>query len=186
MSPIPCFWLDNTDRVQRTLRRYRGSTKDGFCLGPYSYHNGHSPFDECPAEYSDRGTILASSDRHKPPSHDPRWPSVCDHCSYTFEPTDEWQLFQEMIFVRKDTGEEMTLRDCPPGAMWDASWYDEKGPDGKSLVVRTPGGDWHVDGEAKGGGGWTRTGEVPLLTVTPSILQPSYHGWLREGFLVSC
>jgi hypothetical protein len=83
------------------------------------------------------------------------------------------------------------------GAMWDAEWFRacrddvtglayDRNPDGIVLCVRCPGGDWLVDGPSKGGGSWSRTGTVPFVTVTPSILQPSYHGWLRNGVLESC
>jgi hypothetical protein len=108
-------------------------------------------------------------------------------CPYLFEDGDEWQVFQELLYVCKVTGEEMTLRKARIGAMWDASWYLEKGPDGLSLVVRLPDGhDWHVDGPASNGGGWTRTGDAPRITVRPSILTPKYHGWLTDGQLVEC
>jgi len=84
----------------------------------------------------------------------------------------------------------MTLRDCPPGAMYDAFWYPEKGPDGRALCVSLPPGGgmdfWHVDGPSKGGGGWTRSGEPPFVTANPSILTPRFHGFLRNGWLESC
>ena len=81
--------------------------------------------------------------------------------------------------------------------MWYADWMGQNyiGPDGHALVVRTPSGDWAVDGPSSGGGKWTRTGTVPNITVTPSIvmgphkdaegkiLKPGYHGWLRDGAL---
>jgi hypothetical protein len=79
--------------------------------------------------------------------------------------------------------------------MWDAWWYSDKhkGPDGKCLVVRTPGGDWIVDAKAIDGNGWTRTGTPPKVTANPSIGigheegKPwTYHGWLRDGHLVEC
>lgn len=125
-----------------------------------------------------------------PPHDDPRWPAKCDQCGAPFPEFATWQVFQELIYRRADSGQEMTLRDAPPGAMWDAGWYWEKGPDGKSLCVCLPPGGgldyWHVDGPAKGGGRWTRTGVPPNVTANPSILTPRYHGWLRDGRLVDC
>lgn len=85
-----------------------------------------------------------------------------------------------------------TLSEAPVGAMWTADWYDFKGPDGHCLVVRTPGGDWIVDGPSMNNDGsrgnpWQRSGEIPKVTANPSIHIPGkYHGWLREGFLESC
>lgn len=64
------------------------------------------------------------------------------------------------------------------------------GPDGKTLILRTPGGDWSIDGPSFRNGepcgmGWSRTGTPPVITVTPSIVLPTFHGWLREGLLTS-
>lgn len=87
---------------------------------------------------------------------------------------------------------------APPGAMWDASWLTGLsvcgarpfgGPDGRTFIVRTPGGDWVIDGPSFRDGepvglGWTRTGEPPRITVTPSIVLPGYHAWLRDGSLI--
>lgn len=33
---------------------------------------------------------------------------------------------------------------------------------------------------------WTRTGAIPKVTCSPSILTPRYHGFLRDGFLEEC
>jgi hypothetical protein len=84
-----------------------------------------------------------------------------------------------------------TLREAPAGAMWDAHWFEDtwSGPDGRSLMVKLPfGHEWLIDGPSSSGGRWSRTGEPPKITVTPSILVKSergdYHGWLRDGVLV--
>jgi hypothetical protein len=86
---------------------------------------------------------------------------------------------------------------APVGAMWDCDWmhgcheptglqYD-RNPDGIVLCVRCPGGDWVVDGPSRSGGSWNRTGAIPNVTVTPSIVQGGlYHGWLRDGYLEEC
>jgi hypothetical protein len=65
-------------------------------------------------------------------------------------------------------------------------WSDKRLP----LYVMTPGGGWCVDGQPVVGGqyqesgGWTVTGEVPNITVSPSINFPGYyHGWLQNGIL---
>jgi hypothetical protein len=82
---------------------------------------------------------------------------------------------------------------APPGAMWDCDWLHcdatvNRYPDGKCWCVRTPKGDWLIDGPSSTHEqGWTRTGEAPYLTVTPSIITPrGYHGWLTEGLLKQC
>ena len=109
--------------------------------------------------------------------------------SYLFQPGDAWQHNLKRLFT-SDSGLLTTLENSPVGAMWYADdWYPDPwiGPDGKCLVVRTPGGDWIVDGPSSTGGFWTRTGTVPKVTANPSIHFPGqYHGWLRDGFLTEC
>lgn len=192
MERIQCFLIEPTPRTERKLRRFCFSS-DSKCAGRWGYHNGHTAFGEGTYHYDiDKDgdkTIRWDDDHETPPHDDPRWPTKCDDCSYLFTPDDQWQVFREVIYVR-DTGATMTLRDCPPGAMYDAFWYPEKGPDGRALCVALPPGGgmdfWHVDGPSKGGGTWTRSGEPPFVTANPSILTPRYHGFLRNGWLESC
>jgi hypothetical protein len=61
--------------------------------------------------------------------------------------TDHW--------IRPDTGEKFSVKshwDLPVGAMFYATWMEEVadrcGPDGKSIMVITPGGGWMIDGRA--------------------------------------
>lgn len=114
----------------------------------------------------------------------------------------------DTLYDRSDTGEETTLHDAPPGAMWWADWLNEKGlpfhpgPDGHVLMVRLPNGDdWSPDSRASNCGSsddnthhcWVRHGEVPNITVDKnghtcsagagSIASGSYHGFLRGGTL---
>lgn len=93
-----------------------------------------------------------------------------------------------------------------PGAMWYADWYRRKGPDGHHLIVRTPGGDWHIDGRASNCTQphdtthfcWVRHGDIPTITVNKqgpscgcghSIVLNSttrrYHGVLTDGYLIA-
>jgi hypothetical protein len=192
--------LEPTDRVRLELRRYRHSEGND-CPDPvWRYHNGHALFrapdgtDAWPyRESPDHPGCSASYEHEAPPHSDPRWPLKCDKCDYFFVEEDHWQVFQNRLYRRGDTGELCTLRDAPPGAMYDAVWYPEsfgRGPDGKALVVCLPpnGGDdwWHIDGPSSNGTGWTRTGVPPLVTANPSILTDRYHGFLRNGWLESC
>ena len=110
---------------------------------------------------------------------------------YVDESGKRYHLGNHTITI--DSGE--TLEPAPVGAMWDADWFAgetgshglnySRNPDGIVLCVRCPGGDWMVDGPSSSNGSWSRTGTVPNVTVTPSILQPTYHGWLRNGELVA-
>ena len=184
---IRCFFLEPTGFARRFLRRYVPAAADRPCPLVYGYHDADVLIDVVAS-----GAV--SGDLH--PHDDPRWPSRCA-CGHAFEPGDEWQLFHRDLYARRDTGEQTTLSEAPHGAMWYADWFsDYKGPDGHTLVVKTPGGDWIVDMPPGGKGRpWTRTGAPPDVTATPSIAigrDPpgdgpwKYHGWLRDGYLVEC
>jgi hypothetical protein len=78
----------------------------------------------------------------------------------------------------------LTWDDLKPGAMW---WDDGE------LCVKLPSGcDFNLDrgrllNAAKTGRAypaWTRTGDPPKVTATPSINHVGrWHGWLRDGVL---
>lgn len=106
---------------------------------------------------------------------------------------------------RRDDGDWLPLNELPPGSMYFADWYQRKGPNEHHLIVKTPGGLWHVDGRAsnctrpddRGHYCWVRHGEPPNVTVDKngdtcgcgaSIGQGlgyrDYHGFLRNGELV--
>lgn len=201
---IECFLIEPTDRFRVYLRRYRGSAEGPCPAGKGWYHNA-SVF--IALEQHTQAEHPGSGDHpEKIPHDDARWPVKCDRCDYAFVPEDNWQMFYERMWRTAD-GREFTLVEkysmhldaqalgAPPGAMWRATWMEpfETGPDGHSYVVRTPGGDWHIDGPATGGGKWTRTGVAPKLTARPSILcgkredgSWTYHGFLTDGRLEEC
>jgi len=201
---IRCFWLEPTDRQRLYLRRYNGKLP---CSESMSYHNamveiGESieTFDKEKRRWVDDGRTA------KDFIGDPRWPKNCS-CGYVFADTDEWQLFSSHIYRRTDTGEEMTLRDAPDGAMWEAIWYSDIpgwcGDDGRAIICRVPNKhDWHIDGPCSNCTRpnephrcWVRHGEPPNLTVDKngntcsagagSILTSEWHGYLRNGELVT-
>lgn len=112
------------------------------------------------------------------------------------------------IYKRLDTGEEIIGLNKPIGAMWfvnaeDQDWYPS-GPDGRTLYVVTPGGDWLIDGRASNctqpGDDihrcWIRHGDPPIITVDKngntcsagagSIAIGNYHGFLKNGELTDC
>ncbi len=108
------------------------------------------------------------------------------------------------------------IADFGPGAMWDADWlkdsahgahapYFPPGADGRILCVTLPNGhDWVIDSRASNctlprdsdHRCWVRHGSVPQITVDKdgltcaagagSIQSGDYHGFLRNGELVSC
>jgi len=206
MPDVPCFLITKTDRVRRKLRRYFSAPdwKQQICPIHGSMHNASAIVDVVP------DTDQASGDSW--PHDDPRWPKVCDCGQYNFTEQDHWQLFIEHLF-RRDTGEEHTLREAPPGAMWYADWMIEgvdqskhgnlyRGPDGHCLMVRCPDGhDWCVDSRCSNctlpndniHKCWVRHGTPPNITVDKngvtcaagagSILTPKWHGFLTSGVL---
>ena len=182
---VQCFLLSPAEYAQASLRRFTFGT-DAMCpLRTYghdaSVNLGVEPYPF--SEYEGEPGKGIEND-------DPRWPKACE-CGYTFKDEDQWQHNLVRLYKRGDHATLMTtLAEAPVGSMWVADWYEKfKGPDGKCLVVKTPGGDWIVDGPSTNNDGtrgnpWTRTGEIPRVTASPSIHFPGkYHGWLRNGFL---
>ena len=214
-APVECFLIEPTDRVRLALRRYRSPERwdeasqamvavdRGTC--PLGYmHEAKVPIGESVIMWTqDRRAYRAPA--REDYANDPRWPTQCA-CGEAFRDGDEVQVFPDRIYRRVDTGAELTLREAPPGAMWDAEWRFEKGPDGRSIMVRLPDGhDWCVDARASNctlpkddeHRCWLRTGELPRITVgkfapgqrtcsagAGSIATPKWHGFLRDGRLV--
>jgi hypothetical protein len=183
---VECFLLTPSEYAQESLRRY-SSTQDEKCF-PFGYHNASVPIGTLPFPHSDLDGKPGKGIGHE----DPRWPKTCA-CGYVFQDTDAWQHNIIRLYQRSDHVTLMTtLAEAPIGALWDADWYNWKGPDGRCLVLKTPGGDWVIDGPSSSNDGskgppWTRTGEVPMVTASPSIHFPGkFHGWLRNGILESC
>lgn len=128
---------------------------------------------------------------------------------FLLEPTEQDVLVGEVsraLYKRSDNGQLTTIQDAPVGAIWRATWFEEHKPfcgeDGKSYVVKTPGGEWMIDGRASNctlpdddtHKCWCRHGEAPNFTVDKvgntcaagagSIIVGTYHGFLRNGELV--
>jgi len=207
MSHVRCFMLQDLPFERLWLRRYA----DGPCPqmpGEYSYHHAMVLYRErARAEKGPDerfGYVTIRSLETPPPDDDPRWPTHCG-CGFEFPPGTCHQLFPRQIWRRSDTGEEIVLEDAAVGAMWDAWWISDGrrdrykgpgsfvGPDGLSLMVKTPAGrEWFIDGPASNGPGWRRSGTAPEITATPSILinasgaRPGYHGFLTAGVLTPC
>lgn len=182
MSGVSCFWMEDVRIARYRLRRYAGEAK---CSGPHGYHNAMSPVvAETPEdpEKNYSGTRPPVIERQ-----DPRWPSACS-CGYAFSDGDAWQVFADALYRRADTGELVTREGAPAGAMWDASWWPEKGPDGVCLTVKLPDGtEWMVDCPSTNSETpWQRVGKPPRVTARPSILTKGYHGFLTDGVLVQC
>ena len=191
------FFIEPTDDVFCYLRRYRAFEKS-------------SQKDECFHEAmiflerrENKSRNVTISDSH--PHDDIRWPVSCSKCDYKFKEDDTWQLFKRRVYKDTVSGKEYTLEDAPVGACYEAWWTGRKGPDGRALVLKTPGGDWYIDSRANNctmpddseHRCWCREGkpEFPeTFSVNKkgytcsagagSILMGQYHGFLTNGFLI--
>lgn len=180
VSGVQTFWLERTDEVAVGLRRYAHSGNGLDCASGYHHalvYTGNEPVDHTAEGYLAPRPMVED---------DPRWPTHCSTgCGYAFTDDDEWQMWQEQVYRRADTGELRVLHqgapapDAPsaePGACWDAWWMPfSKGPDGMTLMVRCPDGhDWMVDSRASNCGlpdddvhrCWVRHGDPRECRVT--------------------
>jgi hypothetical protein len=119
------------------------------------------------------------------------------------------------LFQNRETGDVLRYCDLPPGALYEDRYPDHPTyvpnphrPDDKTWTVKLPcGTPWMMDCRASSGGYWTRTGEAPNLSMSPSIHitttryvyddptdenKPTgqstvtvYHGYLTNGKLTS-
>lgn len=204
----PCFLIEATDRCTRAL--WRGSETSGppDC-GAY-HHFAYRVIGPGGKIRKHKGGTYSVPKGRWVPRSDPRWPTTCDTCGAAL--VKPWsRQGGDRLYRRVDTGQEYSLRDAPPGAIYRAEWYEDAwpGPDGKSYVCVTPGGAWMIDGMANnctrpddwklpaGDPGrhwcWIRSGEAPRFTVNKagrtcaagagSIQAGSYHGFLQNGVL---
>lgn len=198
---VKCFYLEPTSLMRQSLRRFVYEN------GPITnhYHDAVTFFRD--VERVPESDGRAQIDELRATMAVPDWPIACA-CGYAFQEKDEWQSFNQRLYRRADTGELVTLRDAPPGAMWDATWYHNSdiqglgGPntDGRFLVVKCPNGrEWCIDSRCSNCGSpddnvhrcWVRHGEPPNITVDKngvtcsagagSIQAGDYHGFLRGG-----
>lgn len=196
MSAIRCFLLEDLKRSRYCLRRYRGSDTGDKCPLSHGYHNAFSGLvEERPDADLKPDDPLYGCHGTNPPQvdhADPRWPARCA-CGYAFVEADTWQVWADALYRRIDTGDILTWRDAPAGAMREATWWPDKGIDGKAWVVKLPdGADFMTEGKANNCNCsldprhrcWTRSGTAPRLTVTPSIQTSGWHGYLTDGALI--
>lgn len=195
-----CYLLTHVSKVRHTLLvidlRSDCSANPGAC---------------CRAEHHD-AVFVANVDKNgladwvdcpTPAPDDKVWPTACARCKRLFAGDVMKSTMQELIY-RTDDGKEMTISEAPIGAMWNEPGHRPltlPSEDGLCLVVKTPGGNWCVDGPSwengvkKADRAWKRTGTPPNITANPSIhilttgldgseRRTVYHGWLRDGVLI--
>lgn len=181
-----CFWLEPTGRETRSLRRLSFHAQPPCPLRETGFHNAAVRIADGPARLTEPDERGARYHRSDPSGFelDHRWPTHCQ-CGYEFGPYDTRQINGRLIYQRAD-GAWWPFDQIPIGGMIEADWMHGLpawcGPDGRSLMVKLPPGAehdwWLIDGPAGNGAGWARTGEPPVLSVTPSISTPRYHSFL--------
>lgn len=198
MADVKCFLMLPSERVKVSLRRFTfGNAKpdrpDFPCPGRSNGDGHDSGFrviienDERP-RWQDAAMDGTHRTRALVAPIDERWPLMCVWCHQEFPPEAERQVWSDLLYFGAPDARMYTRRDMPAGAMFDApELHSVKpwcGPDGKALHVVLPDGTtWHIDGPGNDKGFWTRTGEPPKITASPSIRTANYHGVLVDGVL---
>ena len=211
-GPIKVFLLSPIDLYQPSLRRY--TLSDRTCVDG-SYHDADvvCPELQCTLYQLPDGEVV-HGDVFAHSYHN--WPTKCDKCDYVFKDTDEWQFRPERLYMTIGSSIQFTLGKAPPGAMYYASWFEDRNlkdfmwvspHDKRALMVVLPGGHhWHVDGTANNctlpddtvHKCWVRSGSVEHASVhvdkngntcaagAGSIVVPGWHGFLHNGYLTGC
>jgi len=144
---IKTFYIEETGDIQLTLYVY--SKGEGCPLSNNGTHYARQLIEERYRLSDDRKVGLIPDDLQKLIEEKYKWPVHCN-CGYEFRPEDDRSILRDAEYI-SPTGEKMTRRNAPVGAMWDADWLHDVpelcGADGISLHVRTPNGcDWNIDG----------------------------------------
>lgn len=203
------FWLEPTDQVAVGLRRFTYSNSE------HGYHSaltytGLEPADFGPDGYLAQRPMVENDPRW--PTHctdhpdcgyqfgeDDEW-QMWQERVYRRTDTNELRVLHQKAPAPEAPSAE-------PGACWGASWIPyRRGEDGIFLMVRLPDGhDWSVDGRASNctlpdddvHRCWVRHGDPRECRVTVdkngntcsagagSIASPNWHGFLRDGQLVT-
>jgi hypothetical protein len=209
---VKTFWMEPTDRVCVFLRRYtyerEGQPKKVCPTGPSWGHE--APHDAWLRLVTDEdGRWHHESCGPTIADDDPRWPRMCAHCAYEFQPDDARVLSAHTLYAGAPDGIRRPLLDFPVGATYNAEWLNDipryTGADGLSVICVTPGGIWLLDSRASNctlptdeeHKCWCRHGDPRQAQLTVdkscktcaagggSIQAGSYHGFLRDGVLVT-
>lgn len=108
------------------------------------------------------------------------------HHGYHLEPGDCWYLVPD--------GDAWCLLagDATTGPLMPMHIPDvHRRPGVRPMAVVLPGEGGihclHTSPSSRPDDGWTVTGELPNVTVSPSIdVRGRWHGWIRDGMLVDC
>lgn len=201
--PHKIIWCEPTGMVERYFSRFG---REGLLCpkapNGFTHHRG----EKIAGRYQESPLVPATAPDW-PPEDDAAWPTHCDYCGEALTPDNsDRSSGSRHIYRRTDTGQEGYISQMPIGACWDAYWYGDhfwKGPDGRCLIVRTPGGEWVIDSRASNctmpndneHRCWVRHGRPEDGTLhvdkngktcaagAGSIQCGKYHGFLHNGAL---
>lgn len=181
------------------------TTESGFCRKSLRRY-GAGGHDRCPLTgYHDASVIIVPQFLAGPGAEegvfpgpeikaDPRWPKACA-CGYPFHPEDNWQVNVDRLYAGAPDGKLYILRDLPPGAVWRCTWMEDIKDNpyanawGEVWAVQLPCMvEFLIYGKSQDGRGWNVSGELPRITVSPSILlqggkDQAYHGYIVDGVI---
>lgn len=203
---IKCFMITPNGRARVSLRRYTQAHTGSTWTCEGGWHEAMVLFAKCNSwrQAREGGDWVYAEDRPAVADDNPRWPRTCEKCDYAFVDGDIRQVFVDRVYVGPD-GAKYSLRKLPPGALWWAEWLEDldgwwKGPDGRVLMAKTPGGEWCIDSRASNctmpdddeHRCWIRHGTPPEIHVDKngktcqagagSIISGNYHGFLHNGY----
>jgi len=195
MTPIACNFFEPTGKYARYLRRYPKWDEAHRCSNRYT----------CDASVRIEDTDAQAPSGDSWPHDDPRWPTVCATCGYTFKPDDEWQLFHDEIY-ECGYGGVYPRRELPVGSMYYPSWLQPKEgedhqhlrvcpTDGTVLLVIIPDKpdgtgrtEWIVDAycsncdrQGEVHHCWCRRGKPPWITVDKTPPASDSYGTCNAG-----
>lgn len=197
-TPTECFFLKPTDMIRRSLRVFESveTERTDWCPSTNWYHDASILV----GDFEQTALPPGRYERDK-------FPQTCG-CGYKFTDADfRNKMVNDLHLYVRDNGELYTLRNLPPGAMYDMPWKHDFpqwcGVDGLSICVILPNGaPWEIDSKASNCTKpdddvhkcWCRHGEPPKITVDKvgntceagagSIIVRDFHGFLRNGFLI--
>lgn len=97
-------------------------------------------------------------------------------CPWYHDPTDPNQLA-----IIDNKLQQAILAPVGRGFLSEHYWRDWARIRPPLTIILPNGGIWMPDQISSNNRGWQVTGELPTITVHPSINHPGYHGWLKDG-----
>lgn len=186
---VQLFVAEQTNSFQRELRRFCWPSKGQDCPTEHDFV-GHDGV-RYPRSH-DASVVIDAVIDGEPGTHgdlwphdDPRWPAACERCGYVFAESDEWQLNEWHLYRNPQDGQLFVDHPSRPGrpvgACIRVEYADKFYGENSWKIILPDGGEWITTQEATGGGRWSVTGEIPNITVSPSIFHNAPHGW--HGFI---